>query len=146
MQITPAKVKGRFIEPMLLLSTERLPEGDEWLSQLKLDGYRGIAYKDGPKLYLRSRNDKDFSARYQSLAEALRVLPPNTVIDGEIVALDPNGRPSFQLLQNHGSSGAPLFYFIFDLMILAGRDLRPPRPPADGTSRFARRQDLAETS
>jgi len=60
----PAKVKGRFIDPMLLLRTDSLPnDGDRWEYQLKFDGYRAIAFKTDGKLHLRSRNDKDFSLR-----------------------------------------------------------------------------------
>jgi bifunctional non-homologous end joining protein LigD len=108
---------------MLLLRTDTLPEGDDWLYELKHDGYRGIAYKTGGKLYLRSRNDNDFSVRYATVAKALAALPNETVVDGEIVAFDESGKPSFNMLQNHGSSGVPLVYFLFDVMILAGRDV-----------------------
>jgi bifunctional non-homologous end joining protein LigD len=119
----PEKVKAGFLEPMLLLRTDHLPDGDDWLYELKHDGYRGIAYKTGGKLYLRSRNDNDFSSRYATVAKALSALPNETVVDGEIVAFDAFGKPSFNTLQNHGSTGVPLVYFIFDVMILAGRDL-----------------------
>lgn len=115
------KVKAGFLEPMLLLRTEKLPESDEWLYELKHDGYRGITYKTGGKLDLRSRNDNDFSVRYPAIAKALSALPNETVVDGEIVAFDESGKPSFNTLQNHGSSGVPLLYFVFDVMILAGR-------------------------
>jgi bifunctional non-homologous end joining protein LigD len=54
--------RARFIEPMLLLRTEKLPEGSDWAYELKLDGYRAIAYKSGKKVFLRSRNDKDFAS------------------------------------------------------------------------------------
>src|SRR4051794_16338059 len=108
---------------MLLLRTEKLPEGNQWLYELKHDGYRGIAYKTGGKLYLRSRNDNDFNLRYPTIAKALSALPNETTVDGEIVAFDESGKPSFNTLQNHGSSGVPLLYFIFDVMILAGRDV-----------------------
>ena len=61
----PAKAKGRFIDPMLLLRTDSLPnDGDRWEYQLKFDGYRAIAFKTGGKIHLRSRNDNDFSVRY----------------------------------------------------------------------------------
>src|SRR4051794_16109887 len=108
---------------MLLLRTEKLPEGDEWLYELKHDGYRGIAFKTGGKLYLRSRNDNDFNLRYPTITKALSALPNETLVDGEIVAFDESGKPSFNTLQNQGSSGVPLLYFIFDVMMLSGRDL-----------------------
>ena len=64
-------VKARFIDPMLLLKTEMLPEGSDLLYEIKLDGYRAIAFKTGGKVYLRSRNDNDFAVRYPSIATAL---------------------------------------------------------------------------
>jgi DNA ligase D-like protein (predicted ligase) len=108
---------------MLLLRTEKLLEGSEWCYEIKLDGYRAIAFKKGGKVQLRSRNDNDFSARYPSIAEALTTLPDNTVVDGEVVALDAEGKPSFNLLQNYGSAKGPLVFFLFDLLILSGRDV-----------------------
>lgn len=117
------KVKAAFIEPMLLLRTEKLPDGPEWVKELKLDGYRSLAIKSGGKVHLRSRNDNDFSVRYPGIAKALAPIPEDTVIDGEVVALDEDGRPSFNTLQNYGSSGVPLHFFIFDLLVLKGRDV-----------------------
>lgn len=106
---------------MLLLRTESLlDDASRWKYEIKHDGYRAIAYKTGGKLYLRSRNDNDFAARYPAIAKALAALPNETTTDGEIVAFDESGRPSFNLLQNHGSSGVPLFFYIFDVMLLAG--------------------------
>jgi bifunctional non-homologous end joining protein LigD len=103
-------------------------DSSRWEYQLKLDGYRALAFKAGNRLHLRSRNDNDFSARYASILKGLAKLPGDTVIDGEIVAVDEEGRPSFQLLQNHRSAGVPLLYFVFDVMVLSGRDLiREPR-------------------
>jgi DNA ligase D-like protein (predicted ligase) len=115
--------KAKFIEPMLLLRTEKLPDGPQWLYELKLDGYRALAIKTGGKVLLRSRNDNDFNARYPGIAKALAAMPDNTVIDGEVVALDGDGRPSFNLLQNYGSAGAPLHFFIFDVLVLKGKDV-----------------------
>jgi bifunctional non-homologous end joining protein LigD len=79
---------ARFIDPMLLLRTDEIPDGHGWLHELKLDGYRAIAFKTEGKVYLRSRNDKDFTERYGQIAKALKHLPDETVIDGEVVALD----------------------------------------------------------
>src|SRR5688572_13245068 len=97
-------VKASFIQPTLLLRTEKLPEGADWLYQIKLDGYRAIAFKTAGKVYLRSRNNNDFAGRYPALVKALQGMPDETVIDGEVVALDKEGKPSFNLLQNAGSS------------------------------------------
>ena len=101
--------KATFIEPMLLLRTEKLPQGADWLYEIKLDGYRALAVKSGGKVQLRSRNDYDFTERYSSIAAALRTVPDETVLDGELTALDEEGRPSFHLLQNYASSKAALF-------------------------------------
>ena len=117
------KTKASFIEPMLLLRSETLPEGPNWQIELKLDGYRALAIRTGGKVQLRSRNNNDFSGRYPMVVRALSQLPDETVIDGEIVALDESGRPSFNTLQKYGSATAPVFFYAFDLLILAGRDL-----------------------
>src|ERR687890_76302 len=113
----------RFVPPMLLLRTETLPDGPQWLYELKLDGYRAIAFKRDGTIHLRSRNDNDFSVRYPGVVMALAKLPDNTVIDGEVVAFDQDGRPSFNALQNYGSAPAPVIYYVFDVMVLAGRDV-----------------------
>jgi len=120
----PARVKARFIKPMLLLSTDRLPDDrSKWEYQLKLDGYRAIAFKTGNTLHLRSRNDNDFSRRYPAVLRGLAKLPDETVIDGEIVALDEDGRPSFNALQNSIGSETSVVFYVFDLIVLSGRDM-----------------------
>lgn len=120
---TAKRIKAEFIEPMLLLRTDTLQEGTDWLYELKLDGYRAVAFKTAGKVHLRSRNGNDFSLRYTSVVKALQGLPNGTVIDGEIVALDESGKPSFNALQNYGSAGAPILYYVFDVMMLAGRNV-----------------------
>jgi bifunctional non-homologous end joining protein LigD len=113
-----------FIEPMLLLKTDTLPDdGGAWLYQIKLDGFRSIAFKAGGALYLRSRNDNDFSRRYPDVVKGLVRLPDDTVIDGEIVAFDDEGRPSFTALQNYGAGTGPVVYYVFDLMMLGGKSV-----------------------
>jgi ATP-dependent DNA ligase len=79
--------------------------------------------KTAGKVQLRSRNDNDFSLRYHGIVKALQPMPDETVIDGEVIALDAEGRPSFNLLQNYGSADAPLHFFIFDVLILKGKDV-----------------------
>jgi ATP-dependent DNA ligase len=117
------KGHARFIDPMLLLRTDRLPEGPDWLYEIKLDGYRALAIRSGGKVRLRSRNDKDLSTRYPAIVEGLASLPDETVIDGEVVALDASGKPSFNALPNYGAAGAALHFYVFDVLILAGRDV-----------------------
>ena len=112
-----------FVEPMLLLRTEKLPEGKHWLYELKFDGYRALAIKSGGTVRLRSRNDNDFSARYPGIVSALAGLPDDSVIDGEVVALDAEGKPSFNMLQNYGSATVALHFFVFDLLVLNGKDV-----------------------
>ena len=120
----PPKKAARFIEPMLLLRTDAVPNNAGNLEyQLKLDGYRAIAFKTRGRVQLRSRNDNDFSIRYPAIVQGLAKLPDETVIDGEVIALDEDGRPSFSVLQNYGSSKAPVVYFVFDVMMLAGQDI-----------------------
>jgi bifunctional non-homologous end joining protein LigD len=116
-------MQAHFIPPMLLLRKQSLPEGPDWMYEIKLDGYRAIAIKSGGRVMLRSRNDSDFTRRYAVISEALRRLPDETVVDGEVVAIGEDGRPSFNLLQNYGSSGVPLIYYVFDIMVLEGRDV-----------------------
>lgn len=108
---------------MLLLRTDSLPSGEQWCYELKLDGYRAIAFKRNGAVHLRSRNDNDFNFRYPRVVEALARLSDDTVIDGEIVAFDQDGRPSFNTLQNQGSAAVSVAYYVFDVMVLAGQDV-----------------------
>jgi bifunctional non-homologous end joining protein LigD len=118
------KSRAPFVEPMLCLAADKLPDGKNWQYELKLDGYRALGIKSAGKVQLRSRNDKDFASRYRAIAIALRSLPDETVVDGEIVAFDESGRPSFNKLQNYGSSQVPIFYYLFDLLLVSGKDVR----------------------
>jgi DNA ligase D-like protein (predicted ligase) len=131
------KRRASFIEPMLLKRSAELPKDDAWLIELKLDGFRAIAFKTGGAVHLRSRNDKDFNGRYPAIVRGLSRMPDETVLDGEIVALDESGRPSFNVLQNYGSSDAPTFYYVFDVLVLAGRDVM--------TETLDKRRHLLET-
>jgi bifunctional non-homologous end joining protein LigD len=104
---------------------QKLPEGENWIYELKLDGYRALIIKDGDRVQIRSRNEKDLTAAYPGVAAAGRRIAARTaVVDGEIVAVDANGRPSFQALQHR--SGNPdhiVTFYAFDLLHLDGRDL-----------------------
>jgi DNA ligase D-like protein (predicted ligase) len=122
--VATKKITAKFVEPMLLLRSASLPDGDGWIREIKFDGYRALAFKSAGRVQLRSRNDNDMAARYSAIAKALARMPDDTVLDGKIIALDADGRRSFNLLQNYGSSTGPLVYFIFDLLVLGGRDLK----------------------
>jgi bifunctional non-homologous end joining protein LigD len=104
---------------------QALPEGREWMYEVKFDGYRALLIKNGPKVQLRSRNDKDLTLVYPSITAAGRRLhAEQAVVDGEVVAVDRDGHPSFQALQHR--SGYPahsIVFYAFDLLHLDGHDL-----------------------
>jgi len=120
------KAKPRFVEPMKPRLVETPPTGGDWLYELKFDGIRAIAVKDGSKVSLLSRNRNELRRRFPEMADVVKKLSiRECVIDGEIVALDEEGRSSFQLLQAHEMEGrkSPICYYVFDLMQLDGRSL-----------------------
>jgi bifunctional non-homologous end joining protein LigD len=114
-----------FIRPMTAKTAEKPFDDKDWLFELKLDGYRAIAEvaKSSVKFY--SRNGLSFAEDYPEIFTCLIDLGLKAVFDGEIVALDDKGRPSFQLLQKHGTDpGIQVYYYVFDLLELDGNDLR----------------------
>jgi bifunctional non-homologous end joining protein LigD len=132
----PGSVPGRvvlatpaaFVEPMLLKPVACLPKGDQGRYELKLDGYRAQAIKTEDGVRLVSRNRKDLSAQFPEITNAIEQLPLGQgVLDGEIVALDPSGKPSFQLSQNIGRPGRtrirPVAYYAFDLLYFCRQSL-----------------------
>jgi bifunctional non-homologous end joining protein LigD len=109
--------------PMMAVPSTTLPVGADWTYEVKWDGYRALAVKRGQKLALQSRNLKDFTAAYPSVIQELRTIRAgDAIIDGEIVALDSSGRPSFQALQ-HRFNAYTIVFYAFDLLHLDGRDL-----------------------
>ena len=121
--IAPPQKDATFIEPMECLAVPNLIDGPQWVYEIKLDGYRAVAAKSDRDVRLFSRNNKSFNHQYPNIVEALGRLPENTVVDGEIVALDESGRPNFNLLQNFRSEASRIHFFIFDLLVYQGRDL-----------------------
>ena len=113
----------KFVPPMECLSVLKVPDGPHWVYEIKLDGYRAeaIRTKGGVELY--SRNGKCLNKKFPYIVEALNDLPPETIIDGELVALDESGRPTFNLLQNYSGASQRIRYFVFDVIVLKGRDL-----------------------
>ncbi len=117
---------ARFVEPMKAKLREVPPPG-EWMYELKFDGIRLIAVKNGATVNLISRNGNELAARFPEVADAVRDLPvQDCVLDGEVVAVDQAGRSSFQLLQGRelpGGKRHPIYYYVFDLLEAQGRSL-----------------------
>jgi bifunctional non-homologous end joining protein LigD len=114
--------------PMLASNADAPPEGDEWLSEIKFDGYRMLAFKDGDAVRLLTRNGLDWTRRLPEVARAIAALPSDTLLlDGELVALQPDGVSSFAALQQALSDGntGDLRLYLFDLLHRNGWDLRP---------------------
>jgi DNA ligase D-like protein (predicted ligase) len=105
------------------LSVSTLPDGQQWLWEIKLDGYRAIAVKSDGQVNLFSRTGKSLNKKFPYIVESLHGLPDGTIIDGELVALDDTGRPTFNLLQNFTSGASRIRYFLFDLLCYKNRDL-----------------------
>lgn len=114
---------AKFIEPMECLPVSRLPEGPQGIWEIKLDGYRAVVVKSNGNVTVFSRRGKSFNTKFPLICEALFDLPDDTVIDGEIVALDESGRPAFNLLQNFRKSAKQIYFFVFDLLVLEGHDI-----------------------
>ncbi len=122
-RVKPAKISSIpaaevcFIEPMNALAIKNLPEGRDWLYEVKLDGYRCLAGKRNDGVTLWSRRGNLFTAQFPRIARACERLPADTLLDGEIVAVDESGRISFNLLQHHRSKAQALLFYAFDVLI-----------------------------
>jgi len=117
------KTEASFVEPMDCLSVSKLPEGLEWLWEIKFDGYRALAVKSGTGVTLFSRRRKSLNRQFPYIVEALADLPAGTVVDGEVVAINESGRPDFNLLQNFRAEASRIQYYVFDLLCWKDRDL-----------------------
>jgi bifunctional non-homologous end joining protein LigD len=113
----------KFVEPMMAKLAPELPEGKEWLYEVKFDGYRTLAMKKGGELTLFSRRGNRLNSRFPTIASALEGLPDGTMLDGEVIALDDRGLPSFNVLQNSQTTHLPVQYYVFDLLAWKGRNL-----------------------
>jgi DNA ligase D-like protein (predicted ligase) len=119
----PKKQTAGFIETMDCLPVSWLPEGPEWTYEIKLDGYRLEVVRRGRETTLYSRRQNVFNQRFPYIAVAMKDLPEDTVIDGELVAMGPDSRPDFNLLQNFRSAESRIHYYAFDILIHQGRRL-----------------------
>lgn len=119
------EAEAGFFEPMLCEPVKQLPEGDDWLFEVKLDGYRLLAVRPaGEGVTLLTRNNNSLNRKFFYIADALaEFVPEGTVLDGELVALDERGRPSFTLLQFFRKAAPSVRYCVFDVVRLRGRDV-----------------------
>ncbi|MFN3856271.1 MAG: DNA ligase D [Caulobacter sp.] len=136
----PKAVKGRmpaFIAPQLCKLVDRPPAGAGWGHEIKFDGYRMQLRIEGGRARLRTRKGLDWTDRFATLAKDAGELP-DAIIDGEVVALDDDGSPSFAGLQAalSGNDTGELIFFAFDLLMVEGEDLRPT-PLAERKARLA---------
>ena len=108
--------------PMLATLAEDIPKEKGWLFEVKWDGYRTLAYLRGGEVKLVSRRDNDLTERFASVARALpgAIRTPDAVLDGEVCAIDEDGRASFSAMQQ---GGANLLYYVFDVLELDGEPL-----------------------
>ncbi len=129
-------VDGKKIAPMVCAAQGAPDHGAEWLYELKLDGVRAIATKKADKVGLSSRKQKQITDTYPEIVRAVRALPADVVLDGEVVAFDPQGQPNFQRLGarihlarprdvRRAMVDTPVSFVVFDLLAIGGRDLRP---------------------
>jgi bifunctional non-homologous end joining protein LigD len=123
----PKAALPRHLAPQLATLVDDAPEGDEWVHEIKYDGYRALVRIDDGRAHVFSRNGKDWTGPMAAVARAVEALPlENAWLDGEVTVLGRDGRTSFQDLQNalSGKGGGALTYFVFDLPFLDGHDLR----------------------
>jgi bifunctional non-homologous end joining protein LigD len=116
----------KLVEPALATLVDDVPTGEQWLFEIKFDGYRILTAASGNEVRCYTRNGLDWTARFGILPGAIAKLDlDRALLDGELVAIDQNGRSSFSALQQaltQGGSG--LSYFVFDLLFAGGEDLR----------------------
>jgi bifunctional non-homologous end joining protein LigD len=115
-QSTQKPTHPAFIEPMQCRPVTALPSGEKWIFEIKLDGYRCVVVKHGLEVTLFSRHEKILNKRFPGVVEAFASLKGDFVLDGELVALDSQGRPSFQLLQSMYLQSSAIYFYAFDLL------------------------------
>ena len=113
-----------FTTPMLARLVDDLPSGAGWLYEVKLDGYRALGVKKRGATTLFSRRGNDLSNKFPSIARAFSFLPDDTIVDGELVVLDDQGKPSFSALQNSRFTPEALYFYVFDLIAFRKKDVR----------------------
>jgi bifunctional non-homologous end joining protein LigD len=122
----PAQRRPAFVEPQLATLVDDPPDGDDWLHEIKYDGYRAVTAVAGDRVAIYTRKGLDWTERFRSLVPALQRLDcDSALLDGEIAVADADGHTDFGALQDALSTGeGSLTYYLFDLLELDGEDLR----------------------
>jgi len=120
-----SKAPPAFMDPQMATLVDDVPTGTAWIHEIKYDGYRLLISVGDGVATAYTRNGLDWSDKFKALVKAAAKLPAGCLIDGEAVALDDDGKPSFQLLQSTlKGGGAPLAFYAFDLLVDQGKDIR----------------------
>ena len=113
------------LKPMLATLVDKPFDNDDWLYEIKWDGYRAVAFLEESRVELKSRNDKNFSNKFYPIYDALKSLNLKAILDGEIVVVNENGQANFSKLQNWRSEAdGELIYYVFDILWYEGHDLK----------------------
>jgi bifunctional non-homologous end joining protein LigD len=126
-RVTRRSEKIAFVEPMKAKLLDEIPVGEDWIYEIKFDGIRALALKDGDEIALYSRLKNELTERFADIGQALKSCRcKSAILDGEVVALEESGRSSFQLLQMSRMPGQqpPICYYLFDILNLDGKDLK----------------------
>lgn len=113
------------VQPMLATLVDKAFDKDDWIYEVKWDGYRAVAFRKGDVTELKSRNDKSFNEKFYPIYQALANWQTEAVLDGEIVVVNENGTANFGALQNWRSEAdGDLLYYVFDLLWYRGMDIK----------------------
>jgi len=119
----PERPMPHTIKPMLASVAAEPFDDEDWIFEVKWDGYRAVAELRDRSVSLYSRNGISFNKKFSAIAEALRKFRFDAVLDGEVVVADDQGRPDFQMLQHYEEGRGHLLYYVFDLLFFQGHDL-----------------------
>lgn len=121
----PAQKFYTSVDPMLATLVDKPFDSDEWIYEVKWDGYRAVAFMNDGEVTMKSRNDKSFNEKFYPIYDELKQINLNAVIDGEIVVVGSNGQANFGALQNWRSEAdGDLVFYVFDILWLDGKDLK----------------------
>lgn len=121
----PKQVFYNTVQPMLATLIDKPFDDQNWVYEVKWDGYRALAFMKNGKIELKSRNDKSFNEKFYPVYDTLKSIAINAILDGEIIVLEKNGTANFAALQNWRSEAdGDLVYYVFDILWYDGKDLK----------------------